>query len=147
MGITFIGAVQFWIPTAVVCAAVAVWLARRRRGPGLPRPSSVAALGVVAFLNAATAWVLGLSRAGLDLREACERKAGVPLDDAWNAHHYEQSQKVFPLHARCDATVDLVPAWINPLIVVLLLLTAVCLCTAVCLGARNVTRRRKKAHV
>lgn len=145
MGISLTGAIQFWIPTVLVCAVLTLVVRRKQRTPGLLQASSMAVLSCVAFLNAVTAWVLGLSRNGLDLRESCEQKAGT-FDDAWHDAHDAESQKFFPLHAKCGATVDLVPAWVNPAIVVLLLLSAAGLCAAVGLGVRSSSRRRKKAH-
>ncbi|MEV7087828.1 hypothetical protein AB0O07_18355 [Streptomyces sp. NPDC093085] len=117
---------------------------------GLLRPSPLTALSFVAFLNAVTVWLLGFSRGGLDLRESCERDGHV-FDDVWNGTHYQESQNLFPLHAKCGAAVDLVPAWVNPAIVFLLLLSIGCLYAAVHLtvreNARGNTRGRKKAHV
>ncbi|MEV3927958.1 hypothetical protein [Streptomyces sp. NPDC049944] len=135
------GAVQLWIPTALVCAAVAVAVRRRQRAPGLLRASSMAALACIAFLNAVTTWFLGLAQPGLDIEESCVSRTG-SFDDTWNAAHYLESQRLFPLHAKCGATVDLVPAWVNPTIVVLLLLSGGCLCAAAFLTVRGFARRR-----
>ncbi|EFE75095.1 hypothetical protein K7395_22170 [Streptomyces filamentosus] len=147
MGISFVGAVQLWIPTVLLSAVIALLVRRRRRTPGLMQPPTMAALGLIAFLNAATAWILGFSRAGLDLRESCERRSGVPFDQKWHDTHYMESQGLFPLHAKCSASVDLVPSWVNPTVIALSILSAAFLCTAVCLGVRTFLRRRKKVHV
>jgi len=146
MGISFIGAVQFWIPTAFLCTAIAVLVRRKQREKGFLQPSSMIALCWISVLNAVTVWLLGFSRTGLDLKESCEYKNGVPFDDKWNDVHYMESQGVFPLHAKCNATVDLVPAWINPTVIALTLLSVACLCTAIYLEVRNFTRGRKKTN-
>lgn len=140
------GAVQFWIPTVVVCALVAFLVRRKQRVRGLLRPSSLIAIGCMSLLNAATAWLLGISRGGLDIEESCEYRNGVPFDEKWNDAHYMESQKFFPLHAKCSATVDLVPAWVNPTIIALLLLSAVCLCMAVHRAVRNSIVGRNTSH-
>lgn len=104
------------------------------------------ALCFISLLNAATVWILGFSRSGLDIRESCEYKNGIPFDGKWNEVHYMESQKIFPLHAKCSSTVDLVPAWVNPAIAILALVCAACLCAAIYLELRKFTRERKKAH-
>ncbi|MFD6425955.1 hypothetical protein [Streptomyces sp. NPDC060198] len=91
----------------------------------------------MAVLNAATVWFLGVSRSGLDIRQSCEQGNGLRFDEAWNEAHYSESQSFFPLHAKCSATVDLVPAWVNPAVVTLVLLAGACLCVAFCLEARD----------
>jgi hypothetical protein len=143
---SFIGVVQFWIPTAVLSAVIVLLVRHRRRGREFLRPSTLVALSCVSLLNAATFWFIGLSRAGLDLREACEYDHGVPFDDKWNDAHYAESQRLFPLHARCNADVDLVPAWINPTIIALVLLSVALLGTALHLAVRTFVRGRKKTH-
>ncbi|GAB3116034.1 hypothetical protein GCM10027160_24340 [Streptomyces calidiresistens] len=104
-------------------------------------------MSCVALLNALTVWLIGLSPAGLDLKEACEYWNGVPFDEQWHALHHMESQKWFPLHAKCNANVDLVPAWINPMIIALVVLSIACLCMAIYLGVRKFLRVRKKTHV
>lgn len=42
-----------------------------------------------------------------------------------------------PLHDKCNATYDLVPAWVNPALVILPLLAAICLGLAVRLAVVN----------
>jgi hypothetical protein len=134
-----IGVVEFWIPAAVLCAVIVLLVRRGQPGRGLLRPSRLVALGCVSLLSAAVVWFFGLSRAGLDLRESCEYEHGVRFDEKWNDAHYAESQNFFPLHARCNADVDLVPAWINPTIVALALLSVAFLCMAIYQG-------RKKTH-
>ncbi|CAM5645998.1 Integral membrane protein OS=Streptomyces fumanus OX=67302 GN=GCM10018772_38650 PE=4 SV=1 [Streptomyces fumanus] len=143
---SFTGVVLLWMPTAVVSAVIVLLLRRGRRGRGFLRPSTLVALCCVALLNAATCWFIGLSQAGLDLREACEYDHGVRFDDKWNDAHYAESQQFFPLHARCNADVDLVPAWINPTIIALVLLAAALLGAALFLAVRTFTEGRKKTH-
>ncbi|MGW2836686.1 hypothetical protein ACWCWD_02660 [Streptomyces sp. NPDC001493] len=139
MGISLVGAFQLWLPAAAVSAFVAHRV-RRGRARGFLRPGPVIAVGGAALLNAATVWFLGFSRIGLDIRESCEYANGVRFDERWNEAHYGESQNFFPLHAKCSATVDLVPAWVNPAFVVLVLLAGACLCLAVFLGVRSGVR-------
>ncbi|MFJ7630529.1 hypothetical protein ACIQZN_28995 [Streptomyces sp. NPDC097595] len=137
MGISSTGTLAFWTPTVFVCAVIAVVVWRRQRETGLLRPVSMVALCCMALLNAVTAWLLGASQVGLDLKESCEFRHGVSFDEAWNDVHYAESQKFFPLHSKCSATVDLVPAWVNPAIIALTLLAVGFLCGAVCLRVRD----------
>ncbi|MFM9615450.1 hypothetical protein DF268_31170 [Streptomyces sp. V2] len=147
MGISFIGAVQFWIPTAIVCVVIALLVRRNQKERRFLRPSSMIALCCISLLNAVTVWAVGFSRTGLDIKESCEYKHGVPFDEEWNNEHYMESQKIFPLHAKCNANVDLVPAWINPTIVALALLSIAFLCVAVYLEVHKFIRGRKNVHV
>ncbi|CAM5513907.1 Integral membrane protein OS=Streptomyces fumanus OX=67302 GN=GCM10018772_38650 PE=4 SV=1 [Streptomyces fumanus] len=80
------------------------------------------------------------------MREACEYDHGVRFDDKWNDALYAESQQFFPLHARCNADVDLVPAWINPTIIALVLLAAALLGAALLLAVRSLQPRKKETH-
>jgi hypothetical protein len=73
-----------------------------------------------------------------DPGESCDA-AGQRYDDAYRAAHWREPARWFPLHNRCNAGYDLVPAWVNPAVVVLTLLAAGCLGVAVWLVA---ARRR-----
>lgn len=69
-------------------------------------------LAVLAF---GVAWVTGLSAGGLDVAEACELR-GQPWDCSFHAEHPEDQAISFPVRRRCNAGHDLVPAWVNPVI-------------------------------
>ncbi|WP_344001023.1 hypothetical protein [Streptomyces thermocarboxydovorans] len=55
-----------------MCAAIAIWVWRRQKEPGLLRPSWMLALSCISLLNAATVWAVGaagaLALGGLALR-------------------------------------------------------------------------------
>jgi hypothetical protein len=48
-------------------------------------------------------------------------------DESYRAAHRREPQRWFPLHDRCGASYDLVPAWVNPALVVLSVLSLGCL--------------------
>ncbi|MER7461123.1 hypothetical protein [Micromonospora sp. NPDC126480] len=100
---------------------------------------ATAGLCVVA---AAGTWFVGaFSGSSLDPEESCHA-AGTTYDSAYRSTHREEPSRLFPLHNRCNATYDLVPAWVNPTLVLLLLLTTTCLVAAVWL----IADRRAKAR-
>ncbi|MFV0134822.1 hypothetical protein ACLGIH_16565 [Streptomyces sp. HMX87] len=89
----------------------------------------------------AVAYVTGIFSTGLDVEETCEYGHGVRYDDAYRAAHVEESGRWFPLHSKCDASYDLVPAWVNPAIVLFSLLAAA---GVLCLVAAAVTALRAR---
>ncbi|MEV1009364.1 hypothetical protein [Streptomyces sp. NPDC049881] len=141
MGHSSFDVMKLWLPVSTV-GVVAVLLSRSgRQGRSPWRPSSMAVLGCVSFFNAVALWFVATAAGGLDLEESCEWGHGVRFDDEWNSAHYRESGRLFPVHARCSADVDLVPSWVNPVIVVLVSFSLACLCAAVCLGVRAAARR------
>ncbi|MCP9956740.1 hypothetical protein [Streptomyces sudanensis] len=70
-----------------------------------------------------------LAGASLDPEEACHR-AGEPYDRAYRRANVEEYGRWFPLHDRCHAGYDLVPAWVNPALVTLAALALACLARA-----------------
>ncbi|MEV4542951.1 hypothetical protein [Micromonospora echinaurantiaca] len=100
----------------------------------------VGTAGICAVATAVT-WFLGaFAGSSLDAEESCHA-AGVTYDDAYRSAHWREPSRWFPLHNKCNATHDLVPAWVNPALVVLPLLAAACLGLAVWLA---VVRRRTR---
>ncbi|MDQ0580707.1 hypothetical protein [Streptomyces rishiriensis] len=67
-------------------------------------------------------WIWGAFSGGLDVAETCTLIEGRPYDDGYRAEHWREPSQVFPLHNKCNASYDLVPAWINPTLVLLALL-------------------------
>jgi hypothetical protein len=63
-------------------------------------------------------WVVGAFAGGLDVGETCQL-AGEPYDDAYRSAHWRERSEAFPLPNRCNAGHDLVPFWVNPLLVLL----------------------------
>ncbi|MFJ9719055.1 hypothetical protein ACIRPQ_24495 [Streptomyces sp. NPDC101213] len=79
-----------------------------------------------------------LAGASLDPEEACHG-AGQTYDRAHRRANFDECTRWFPLHDRCHAGYDLVPAWVNPALVALPVLALLCLAHAVRLA---VGRRR-----
>ncbi|MFF1544289.1 hypothetical protein [Streptomyces sp. NPDC058291] len=69
-------------------------------------------------------WLWGAWSGGLDVAETCTLREGQEYDDVYRAEHWREPSQVFPLHNRCNASYDLVPAWVNPTLVLLALLAA-----------------------
>ncbi|MFC5958177.1 hypothetical protein ACFP51_28090 [Streptomyces pratens] len=98
------------------------------------------AWSVVLLLPAAgiTYLVGSLAGASLDPEEACHR-VGQTYDQVYLDANFEKHRRWFPLYNKCHAGYDLVPAWVNPALVVLPVLALLCLACAVRLA---VSRRR-----
>jgi hypothetical protein len=90
----------------------------------------------------AVTWVLGaFAGSSMDPEESCHA-AGATYDHAYRSAHWQEPSRWFPLHNRCNAHYDLVPAWVNPALVLLPLLATTCLGVAFWLA---VARRRDRA--
>ncbi|MEU1243466.1 hypothetical protein ABZ388_24190 [Micromonospora parva] len=81
----------------------------------------VATAGLSIVATAVTWFVGAFAGSSMSSAESC-RQAGVNYDSAYRAAHWRESSRWFPLHDRCNATHDLVPAWINPTLVLLTVL-------------------------
>lgn len=64
----------------------------------------------------------GLAASGLDVGEKCGQ-AGQAYDHEYRSQNAHEQLQLFPLTAKCDAEYDLVPAWTNPALAVLAILT------------------------
>ncbi|MGW4163746.1 hypothetical protein [Streptomyces sp. NPDC004788] len=73
------------------------------------------------------AWARGLFAGGLDVRETCVHLRHENYDEAYRKVHAEEFSKLFPLHDKCNADYDLVPAWVNPTVVILAVVALVAL--------------------
>lgn len=71
----------------------------------------------------------------------CAVVKGQDFDDAYRSSHPHEPNQWFLLHNRCNAAYDLVPAWVNPALVGLTLITLCCLLAA---AATTVTRVRRQ---
>jgi hypothetical protein len=60
--------------------------------------------------------------AGKDLDESCAF-AGRDLDQNYRLSHPHEPLQLFPLANKCNALYDTVPAWTNPMLAVLAILT------------------------
>jgi hypothetical protein len=91
----------------------------------------------VALFAGAAAWIRGLFAGGLDARTTCLFVHRERYDEAYRQSHTSDFDRIFPLHNMCNAHADLVPAWVNPTIVV---------CGVVALAAAAVVLRFGTAH-
>lgn len=66
-------------------------------------------------------WLWGVWSGGLDVAETCTLLKGQKYDDDYRRDHYREPSQIFPLHNKCNASYDLVPAWVNPTLVLLAL--------------------------
>ncbi|MEH1169774.1 hypothetical protein V6V47_30780 [Micromonospora sp. CPCC 205539] len=83
---------------------------------------------------AAVTWFVGaFAGASMNAEESCHA-AGATYDSAYRSTHWQEPSRWFPLHDKCNATHDLVPAWVNPALVLLPLLAITCVGVAVWLG-------------
>ena len=65
---------------------------------------------------------IGAASSGLDVAENCAL-AGQFFDYEYLVMHREEVQRIFPMHSPCNADFDLVPAWVNPGLLISTLLT------------------------
>lgn len=75
---------------------------------------------------------LGKFRGGLDARKTCQFVHHEYYDRAYRDAHAVEFDRLFPLHNKCNAHFDLVPAWVNP---------SIMLCAALVLAAVAVPLR------
>ncbi|MFH8242646.1 hypothetical protein [Streptomyces sp. NPDC018321] len=105
-------------------------------------PAWFAGSALLLLVGAGVTYLVGsLAGASLDPEEACHR-AGETYDRAYRRANFEEYTRWFPLHDKCHAGYDLVPAWVNPAFVALLVMALACLAYAV--GLAVVQRRTKK---
>lgn len=62
------------------------------------------------------AFFVGAAAPALDVGEQCAA-AGQIYDRTYQIEHIGESGKLFPMHNKCNAKYDLVPAWVNPALV------------------------------
>jgi hypothetical protein len=64
----------------------------------------------------------GVFASGKDIDETCEF-SGQEYDEEYRLQHAHELSRLFPLTNPCNAFYDTVPAWANPALVVLAILT------------------------
>ncbi len=79
------------------------------------------------FLLMVLAWLTGFFAGGLQWQKTCSYVLHQPYDDAYYSRHRADYLRLFPLSRHCNAGYDLVPGWVNPAVVVFLLLFLVSL--------------------
>ncbi len=100
-----------------------------------------AALVASPFLLA-IAFFVGIFAGGHEIDETCA-SAGQPIDEQYRAEHWREPGRLFPLHNKCNADYDLVPAWVNPTIVIVTSLIVVSAGAAVWSAATTRSRARR----
>ncbi|QJT01378.1 hypothetical protein G9272_14485 [Streptomyces asoensis] len=101
------------------------------RGLKRRKPSFWLAVSVLACGGTFFTWFWGAFSGGLDVRETCVLIKGQVYDGSYRTEHWREPSQLFPLHNKCNASYDLVPFWINPMLVLLALLAVGCLIAAV----------------
>ncbi|ANW20776.1 hypothetical protein [Streptomyces clavuligerus] len=96
----------------------------------------VRALSVSLFLGAA-AWLFGAVPGGLDVAETCVLNHHQAYDSAYRSAHSEDFDRLFPLSNKCNASYDLVPAWVNPTVAACF---AIAVLSVIALGCLGVSR-------
>ena len=96
---------------------------------------------VVTSLCAGLVYSFGLLSSPYDAVETC-REHGERFDDSAAFDPYRED--LFPLSSKCNASFDLVPAWVNPALLALLSLVAVSAAVLIgCELARPRSRRQE----
>ncbi len=89
-------------------------------------------------------WLSGAFSGGLDVQESCRLTHHQRYDSAYRLAHAGEFQRLFPLRNKCNASYDLVPAWVNPAVAACFVVAVLCTVMLVWLGlCRAVTVKRK----
>lgn len=132
----------FLFLVCVVAAGPGLWFWARAlvRGRWRYSPGWFAGTAVLLLLATGVTYLVGaLAGASLDPAEACAARGQI-YDGAYITEHFDEQTRVFPLRNACNADYDLVPAWVNPALVVLPLPAVICL---VFCGRLTVIHRRR----
>ncbi len=106
-------------------------------------PRVWAALILASLILCGITFFVGASASGLDIAENCMRAAQV-FDYEYLVAHREEAQRIFPMYSPCNADFDLVPAWVNPGLLIFVFLTLACLTAfIVSLAKLSLTSNRK----
>jgi hypothetical protein len=100
----------------------------------------------VALFAGLVTWILGVFRGGLDVRKTCQFVHHEYYDRAYRDAHAAEFQKFFPLHNKCNAHFDLVPAWVNPSITVCAVIAMAAVAVLLKFGIAHLTRFSRKEH-
>lgn len=98
------------------------WQLLRGRAIRQITPLAWAWLTFASFLLLGFTFITGAAASGLDIGEKCAQ-AGQFFDGTYRQQHWEESQRLFPMRSVCNADFDLVPAWVNPGLVLFAFLT------------------------
>lgn len=100
----------------------------------------------VALFVGLASWARGVFGGGLDVREACLFVFHERYDETYRESHSEEFRKIFPLHNKCSAHYDLVPAWVNPTIVTCTVISLVAIAVLLWFGTTHLTRLLRKGN-
>ncbi|MFD4628789.1 hypothetical protein ACFVYR_02655 [Streptomyces sp. NPDC058284] len=124
----------------LVAVLIGLWCYPVFAGVWRRSPLWFAVNAVILLLGTGITYLIGALAGGLDTGEECHR-AGQAYDSAYRSAHFREFGRWYPLHEKCNADYDLVPAWVNPTLIVLPVLAALCLAYSVRLA---VIHRRTK---
>lgn len=99
--------------------------------------AAMAGLSTIAFM---ITFFLGLVPSGLDVRDACT-KAGETYDSQYRSENWKEPGRFFPLHNKCNASYDTVPAWVNPALVVFAVLAVAFLAAFIVVLTNRIANR------
>ncbi|RYZ32001.1 MAG: hypothetical protein EOP01_02155 [Propionibacteriaceae bacterium] len=111
-----IASLQF-CPLLIIPVWSSVRLWSRARAGRWRRPGWFAEAGCTSFYLLALAWMRGFLAGGLRTDKDC-LVHHQHYDEAFREAHHAELFRLFPLTNPCNATYDLVPAWVNPAVVV-----------------------------
>ncbi|WNF29524.1 hypothetical protein RI138_23370 [Streptomyces sp. C11-1] len=108
------------------------------------RPIALVGAALTAGGFTAVVWGFGVFAGGLDVREACEFTHNTNYDQAWRDRTGADGSSFFPLANACNEHVSLVPAWVNPTIIVLAVLSVSALALALFRIASAIFHRKER---
>ncbi|KOG59613.1 hypothetical protein ADK77_39425 [Streptomyces antibioticus] len=100
----------------------------------------------VALFVGLTTWIWGVFRGGLDIRETCQFVRHEYYDRAYRDAHAAEFQSFFPLHNKCNAHFDLVPAWVNGSITVCVVIALAAVAVLLKFGIAHLTGCSRTEH-
>jgi hypothetical protein len=100
---------------------------------------------VVALFFAAAVWISGAFSGGFDIAETCAAR-GQTYDHGYRSQNWEEPSRYFPLHNKCNAHYDMVPFWVNPAVVLLVLLAAIFAAFSLTQALTSRLERKKREH-
>jgi hypothetical protein len=93
-------------------------------------------VALMSFLATLLSFFVGFAAPGLDVPEKCGL-AGEPYNISSGSAKHQQRLQIFPMHAWCNESYDLVPAWVNPAIAISAILTLTATGYSVALTAKR----------
>ncbi|GGW16958.1 hypothetical protein GCM10018980_10510 [Streptomyces capoamus] len=109
--------------------------ARLRWNPGFWFGSSIVAAALLV-----PTWLWGAFSGGLDVAETCTLGKGQRFDESYREGLGPQPSGPFPLHNMCNASYDLVPSWVNPMLACLAVIVTGSLIATVVTGIVQLRR-------